>query len=192
MIEIREETADCIDDYARVPMVYTVRSRLRIAVSESGLGGVTLTEEPVVPPWEKDYDRDYGDAENPLGWRRWSTIDEWGFWSAFDGPDRIGGAALAWRTPELCMLKGRDDVAALWDMRVAPGYRRQGTGSALFEAVTSGARERGCTLLLIETQNINVPACRFYAAQGCTLGAIDRYAYADLPDETQLIWTLPL
>ena len=192
MIEIREEMADCIDAYASVPMAYTVRSRFRVGLSESGLGGVTLTEEVVVPPWEKDYDRDYGDAENPRGWRRWSTIDGWGFWGAFDGPDRIGGAALAWRTPELCLLRGRDDIAALWDMRVRPGYRRQGIGSALFEAVISGARRRRCTLLLIETQNVNVPACRFYAAQGCTLGAIDRYAYADLPEETQLIWTLAL
>ena len=192
MIEIREETAECIDDYAAVPMGFTVRSRLQVSLSQFGLGGVTLTEEPVVPPAEKDYDRDYGDADSPRGWRRFSTIDGWGFWSAFDGPDRIGGAALAWRTPELCMLKGRDDVAALWDIRVRPAYQRQGTGRALFEAMTRGARQRGCTLLVIETQNINVPACKFYAAQGCTLGAIDRYAYADHLDETQLIWTLPL
>ena len=62
MIEIREETADCIDDYATVPMTYLVSSRLRVSLSESGLAGATLTEEPVVPPWEKDYDHDYGDA----------------------------------------------------------------------------------------------------------------------------------
>ncbi len=35
---------------------------------------------------------------------------------------------------------------------------------------------------------INVPACRFYAKQGCVLGAIDRYAYPDHPDEVQLLW----
>ncbi len=192
MIEIREETADCIDDYATVPMVYTARSRLRVSLSEAGLGGVTLTEEPVVPPLEKDYDRDYGEADGPRGWKRLSTIDGWGFWSAFDGSDRVGGAVLARGTPELCMLKHRDDLAALWDIRVRPEYQRQGIGKALFEAMLTGARRRGCTLLVIKTQDNNVPACRFYAAQGCTLGALDRYAYADHPDETQLIWTLPL
>ena len=44
----------------------------------------------------------------------------------------------------------------------------------------------------IETQNINVPACRFYARQGCRLSAIVSHAYAEFPDEIQLIWRLAL
>lgn len=36
------------------------------------------------------------------------------------------------------------------------------------------------------------PACRFYARQGCTLGALHRYAYPTLPDEAQLLWYKPL
>ena len=40
----------------------------------------------------------------------------------------------------------------------------------------------------IETQNINVVACKFYAGQGCTLGAADRFAYPELPDEVRLLW----
>ena len=55
------------------------------------------------------------------------------------------------------------------------------------------ARRRGCRLLKIETQNVNVAACCFYAAQGCTLGGVNRFAYlgaygAAHPDEVQLIW----
>jgi hypothetical protein len=41
---------------------------------------------------------------------------------------------------------------------------------------------------MAETQNINVAACRFYAKQGCTLSAINRFAYRDCPEEVQLIW----
>ena len=33
----------------------------------------------------------------------------------------------------------------------------------------------------VVTQNINVPACRFYMKQGCVPGAIDRFAYPDFP-----------
>lgn len=40
----------------------------------------------------------------------------------------------------------------------------------------------------VETQNTNVPACRFYRRMGCTLGAIDRLAYGHQPDEVQLMW----
>ena len=36
MIEVREETADCIDEYASVPMTYTVRSRFRVELAGSG------------------------------------------------------------------------------------------------------------------------------------------------------------
>jgi GNAT superfamily N-acetyltransferase len=50
------------------------------------------------------------------------------------------------------------------------------------------ARERGCRVMKIETQNINVPACRFYHHLGYRLRAIDRFAYPDLPDEVQLVW----
>lgn len=50
------------------------------------------------------------------------------------------------------------------------------------------AAARGCRQLKIETQNVNVPACRFYARQGCVLGAINRFAYREFPDEVQLLW----
>ena len=40
----------------------------------------------------------------------------------------------------------------------------------------------------METQNVNVPACRLYARLGCVLGAIHRHAYPSLPDEVQLLW----
>ena len=50
------------------------------------------------------------------------------------------------------------------------------------------ARACGATWLKVETQNVNVPACRFYARQGCVLGAVDRFAYPALPDEVRLLW----
>ena len=41
---------------------------------------------------------------------------------------------------------------------------------------------------MVETQNVNVRACRFYARQGFALGAVNRDAYPDLPDEVLLLW----
>jgi hypothetical protein len=40
----------------------------------------------------------------------------------------------------------------------------------------------------VETQNVNVAACRFYARQGCVLTAVDPFAYPALPGEIQLLW----
>jgi len=86
------------------------------------------------------------------------------------------------------MLERQSDLALLWDLRVAPDARRQGVGALLFQAAERWASMRGARRLKVETQNINVPACRFYASQGCTLGATDHTAYPDLPGEVQLLW----
>ena len=53
---------------------------------------------------------------------------------------------------------------------------------------------------MAETQNTNVPACRFYARQGCRLGATHRFAYAGsghgsddpVAQEAMLLWYLDL
>jgi ribosomal protein S18 acetylase RimI-like enzyme len=86
------------------------------------------------------------------------------------------------------MLEGREDLAILWDIRVSPEVRGQGIGSALFRAAEVRAGAEGCRQLKVETQNINVAACRFYARRGCVLRAANQMAYAEFPDEVQLLW----
>jgi GNAT superfamily N-acetyltransferase len=82
-------------------------------------------------------------------------------------------------------------LAVLWDIRVQPERRGRGVGKALFYASVDWACRRGCRQLKVETQNVNVAACRFYASQGCELGAIHRYGYAGHPQvghEAMLLW----
>ena len=78
----------------------------------------------------------------------------------------------------------------LWDIRVRPEARASGTGSLLFRAAEGvGAVTGDAHTLRAETQNTNVPACRFYRADGLQRSAaLDRFAYADLPDEVELMW----
>lgn len=85
-------------------------------------------------------------------------------------------------------MRGRRDLAVLWDIRVAPEARGKGIGAGLFAAAEAWAVSNGCTRLEIETQNVNVPACRFYSAQGCGLADVTRNAYPRLPDEVHLLW----
>lgn len=115
-------------------------------------------------------------------------VSNWVLLTAYDSGERVGGAVIALDTPELHMLDGRQDLAVLWDLRVAPEARGSGVGESLFRAVETSSRSRGCHGLKVETQNINVPACRFYQRMGCALGAVNRFAYPGLPDEIQLLW----
>ena len=61
-----------------------------------------------------------------------------------------------------------------------------------FEQCHALARARQKRRLFVETQDINLPACRLYTYTGYTLVSIDRFAYPTLPDEAQLIWQIDL
>lgn len=183
-IEISEEQAVILPEYAKISIAFEVKSVFRVELIERGLGGVKLTEETLEKPYFKGYD----EHENPFDWSRLFDLSNWGFLAAFDGKSRVGGAVVAWKTSGINMLEGRDDLACLWDLRVAPEYRGKGVGKRLFDYALNWARARNCRLFKVETQNINVPACRFYASQGCHLGAFNLHAYPEEMNEVQLVW----
>jgi GNAT superfamily N-acetyltransferase len=194
-IEIREVGPEALEQYARVPMTFRVESILHVEEIDGGLGGLRLAEAPVDTPYVRDYDDDPDEAA--ASWVRRFDVSNWLFLMAFDAAqgEAVGGATVAFRSPKVHMLQGRDDLAVLWDIRVHPDYRGRGIGTGLFDRAAAWARQQGCKQLNAETQNVNIPACRFYAARGCRLGAIDRYGYANYPrlaHEVMLLWCLDL
>lgn len=185
-VTITEEPLEVLARYARLPIAFEVRERFRLVQLEQGLGGIRLVPETVAPPYVKDYDAD--PANHPSAWPARFDVSRWGVLLAWRDGEQVGGAVIAWDSPGLEMSGDAHDAAVLWDLRVAPGVRGQGIGRAIFRGVEGWAAARGARQLLVETQNTNVPACRFYARQGCTLCRIDRLAYPGLPDEAQLLW----
>jgi len=176
-------------EYATVPIAFDVRSVFDVVRPSAEAGGLALRERVVDVPYVKDYDALDG---GPAGWPRQFDLSHWGLFVARETDRVLGGAAVAVDTPGMDMLEGRPDLAVLWDIRIALDSRGQGVGAALFSAAKTWAAARGCRWLKVETQTVNVPACRFYARMGCTLGALHRFAYPDLPDEAQLLWYKPL
>jgi ribosomal protein S18 acetylase RimI-like enzyme len=192
-LEIRTITPGELQKYGQVPCAFQVDSTLIVEPVDGGLGGLRMHEEPVVSPYTKDYDA-YEDGW-PEDWPRQFDVRNWGFFLALEGERPVAGAAVAWRTPGVHMLADRDDMAVLWDIRVHPDFRHQGLGRQIFWHAASWPREQGARLLKIETQNVNVRACRFYHKQGCRLGEINCYGYAGVPrvaHEVMLIWYLDL
>jgi len=86
------------------------------------------------------------------------------------------------------MVESRTDLALLWDLRVDSEFRRRGLGARLLASAESWARSGGCRELKVETQNINVAACRFYEKQAFELRAADPDAYPHFPGEVRLLW----
>ena len=188
VLEISPSDLTC---YAAIPIAFEVRTVFDAQLPENGLGGIRLVETAVTP-----YLKDYDELETPLSWPDEFDISRWGLFLAVDdGGQALGGAAVAWNTSGVNMLEGRSDLSVLWDIRIHPNTRGRGLGKKLFAHAADWSRQRGCARMKIETQNINVPACRFYAAQGCQLGDIRRFAYQNEPSvahEVQLNWYLDL
>jgi len=174
-------SADVLQTYARIPIAFEVRSRLIPTAPDIA----ALHTTPVDPPYTKDYDALPNQA--PTAWPTRHDVTRWLVFIALDGSTPLGGAVLIPAHPT-----DPTAVATLWDLRIHPAARRRGIGTILFDAAASRARAQGHPALTVETQDINVPACRFYAARGCALAAIVPRAYDDFPDETQLVWRLPL
>lgn len=186
LIEVREDSAAALAEYARIPIAFAVEEIFDVAVRDTGLGGFVLTRRRLEVSYVKNYDA--GEGESPAHWAKRFDVSNWQFLAAYAEGVRVGGAALTFDAAGIHMLEGRDDLAVLWDIRVAPEARGRGVGSSLFRAAETRAAARGCRQLKIETQNINVAACEFYARRGCELGGINRFVYPRLPNEVQLLW----
>jgi len=190
-MHIVQITPERITDYESVSIVFEVREILAVSTPANGLGGISLTPQAVSRPYIKNYDA----LGPPRLWLAEFNTANWGFFLAIEDDVPVGAATVAWNTNGVNMLEGRHDMSVLWDIRVSPAWRGKGIGKALFACSAEWSRRRGCTMMKIETQNINLAACRFYASQGCTLGDIRRYAYRDVlavTDEVQLSWYLTL
>jgi ribosomal protein S18 acetylase RimI-like enzyme len=185
-VRIVEDDVARLSEYARVPIAFEVREAFDDRAVAALLAGTPAVATAVPAPYVKDYDS-YPD-NRPTDWARQFDVSRWTILAAFSRAGRIGGAVVVREAPELDLLQDCPGCALLWDLRVAPEARRQGVGAALLRAAEAEAVHRGARALRVETQQVNVPACRFYGCHGYRLERAVRGAYRELPSETQLIW----
>ena len=184
-ISVTQEAPPDLFGYATIPIAFTVSEVAQPSASPRRPGQFDIAFDEIDPPSRKDYDAVDG---GPCAWADRFDLSRWTVFVARVNGRRVGGAVAVFDAPDVEMLAGRPDVALLWDIRVAPEARGAGVGTALIDAVEAWARSRGAAWLEAETQDINAPACRFYARHGFALHAVNRGAYPELPDETQLLW----
>ena len=182
-----------LDEYIKIPISFEVASIFEVDLKEGGLGGYKIIERQIDEPYIKDYDAAKSDPSEPFAFIKQRETSPWAFFLKYDNDMPVAGAIAAYNTGWTNMLDGRDDLAVLWDIRVHPGYRGRGLGRELIHAVMDWAKERKCTQLKIETQNVNVNACKFYRAMGAKLKGIRHHAYdGKEKDEVQFMWYIDL
>ena len=176
--------------YDKVSMNVDVHSEYQVKRINSGLGGFIFEEVQVEP-----YIKDLSGYECAIEYEREFDITNWRFYMAFDGEIPVGAMTVVGKTEGLNMLYGREDACVLWDIRVADAYKHNGIGQKLFDMGVINAKNDGYQQMIIECQNNNVQACKFYQKQGAVLSKIDMYAYyfdSDAKNEIQFIWYLDI
>jgi len=177
-----------LDDYASIPIRFEVNGRVRLNELARSKGRSVASDS--IAPYLKDYD--LIESEHPATLAHQYDTSNWGVFSALVDGNRIGAAIVAQKTPDFEMLQGRNDLAVLVDIRIDPTYQGRGVGRKLFHAIAEWATDQGCTQLIVETQDINVGACRFYSAMGLTIQSIDPDGYGPGISEAKLIWQVDL
>ena len=185
MVVVTEEARPDLEEYSHISIAFDVRETLEISGDAPPSSIAGFVRRPVPKPYVKDYD---DEGVSPRTWAARFDLSHWRFFVARVGGQQVGGAAVVFRAPDIDTLGGEPDLALLWDLRVAPEMRGRGIGAALVSAARAWCVANGAKWLEVETQNINVSACRFYERQGFTLRAINYGAYPTLPNEVQLIW----
>lgn len=171
-IRVKELDRDNVGDINQADGTFTVKSILRL----EAVDGLITYRIDEVAPYKKRYldeGHDYGDY--------------------LEDPDRTG--FLAYADGELAgqvMLKEYwNNLAYIDDIRTDRKFRQVGIGKRLIAAARSWAQSRELAGIMLETQNNNVAACKFYESCGFTLGGFDRLLYRGLDpegDEIAIFW----
>jgi Acetyltransferases len=185
-VTVVEHGVSQLADYASVPIAFTVSEYFGDAALAALLHGEPAHPTPQGNPYRKDYD--VAPGNHPTEWPNEFDVARWIFFAAHQDEERVGGAVLIRDDPAIDLLSDCPACGLLWDIRVAPTMRARGVGSALIGAVQRAAVDRGLHALRVETQQVNVPACRFYERHGFRLERTTANVYEDFPGEIQLVW----
>lgn len=90
------------------------------------------------------------------------------------------------------LRKNWNKYAFIEDIAVCGNFRGHGIGSALINKSIEWAKKNNLGGLMLETQDNNLLACKFYCKCGFRIGAVDTmlYANSEYHDEKAVFWYL--
>lgn len=93
---------------------------------------------------------------------------------------------------QIRLRKNWNKYAFIEDIAVSKHIRGQGIGVELINKSIEWAKENNMLGLMLETQDNNLLACRFYSKCGFKIGSVDTMLYAnfDNSDEKAVFWYL--
>jgi streptothricin acetyltransferase len=158
-ITIKDLTAENLNDLGKSDSEFTIDSRVVPHYANGKLSYIIQA----IPEYKKCYL-----PEDPKLYRAYvKDADKAGFFVFSDG--ELAGQILLRRNWNL--------YAWIEDIRVDVKFRRRGVGRALVARAERWARNKGYPGIMVETQDTNVKACRFYEDSGFTFEGFDIHVY---------------
>lgn len=119
--------------------------------------------------------------------------DEIDYTTFLDRRDKVIYLAYREARPigQIVILESWNHYGYIQNLIVDTPFRRSGVGRALLEKAMEWGKQNRLPGLMLETQDINVAACRLYERMGFQLGGFDAFLYKPFllnPEETALYW----
>jgi ribosomal protein S18 acetylase RimI-like enzyme len=152
----------------------TYRSPTILAVEKSGEGitpGWKLVERQLPQPFDKGTLYDFNEEQQATIAGRLARPDET-YQRVADYQGHLVGVLD-------CEIHVWNNSLYIWNLMVDLDYRGHGLGRRLWHRARDFAKQIEVRAILLETQNTNVAACRFYARMGCQLVGLNEQAYAN-------------
>jgi ribosomal protein S18 acetylase RimI-like enzyme len=94
---------------------------------------------------------------------------------------------------QIILKRNWNEYAYVEELKVDARFRRHGIGRRLIEQAKQWAQSQKMPGMMLETQNNNVRACKFYESCGFVIGGFDFCVYKGIDkqnDETAIYWYL--
>jgi ribosomal protein S18 acetylase RimI-like enzyme len=162
---IRELDESGINDVGRIDGHFVVDSQLMLHAENNQIRTTVID----LPPGEKRY------AQEAVDYRKYLADPTKAIFLAHvDG--EIAGRII--------LRQNWNKYAYIEDIVVDEKFRRRGIGRALIDQARQWARQMDLPGIMLETQNNNVRACRFYESCGFKIGGFDNSVYRGLDADT--------
>ncbi|KFN04586.1 GNAT family N-acetyltransferase [Bacillus clarus] len=168
-----------MNDFYNFPEIddsFTVNAQLVLFVSKVNHRIEYTVEE--VPSYEKSYVED-----------RYNKDEELAYNEYINNPNQVIYIALLHNqiVGVMVLKKNWNRYAYIEDIKVDKEYRTLGIGRKLVEQAKLWAKDGEMPGIMLETQNNNVAACKFYEKCGFVIGGFDYLVYKGINEQTDEI-----
>ncbi|MGE6847185.1 streptothricin N-acetyltransferase SatA [Bacillus tropicus] len=176
---IRELETNDLDNFSEIDDSFIVNARLILSLSKINKRIEYTVED--VPSYEKSYLQNQNDNE------------ELAYNEYINNPNQVIYIALLHNQiiGFIVLKKNWNHYAYIEDITVDKKYRTLGVGKRLVDQAKKWAKEGNMPGIMLETQNNNVAACKFYEKCGFVIGGFDFLIYKGLDmtnDEVAMYW----